>query len=41
VPSEALGLGFDDGAKIVAAQRALSLEMDSDGRQVFVGPGFG
>ena len=38
--SETLGLGFDHRAKVIAAQGALLLEIDSNGFQVVVGQGF-
>lgn len=37
---EALGLGFDHGAEVVAPERALLLEIVSDRRDVVVGERF-
>lgn len=37
---EALGLGFDHCAKVIAAQCPLLLKIGSDGFQVVVGQGF-
>lgn len=34
---EPLGLGFDHGAEIVVAERALLLKVDADSRKVVVG----
>lgn len=38
--SEALGLGFDHRAEVVAAQGPLLVKVGSDGFQVVVGQGF-
>lgn len=37
---EALGLGFDHRAEVIATQGALLLKVGSDGFQVAVGQGF-